>query len=115
MLSPMVIEDWYQEISDWPVKLQADEWFFAKLRECFVSGLSSAEAWSSLTSVGLKILEELDPFIRGELGTLLLTLSRRGETTQLPVPLESKFELIIRSLLDSDPRTGYELRQWFRR
>lgn len=112
----MDISDWLALTQDWETKLQDDEWFFVRLRESYVASRSVHEAWGDLAPVGRRLLTETTPWLKGELGNLMLNLAARSDTTELPADLEGEFPAIIRDLRKAGfERQADDLCRWFRR
>ena len=94
--------------------LEADEWYFARLRESLVNPLSPAEAFALSNDVVALLLQQSDQAACSECGALLLDLARHADTSEIPPALEKEWDPVVLALA-GDSQTLEELRQWYRR
>ena len=107
-----VAAEFEQASTGWMLKLQADEWFFARLRARLVETLAPFEAFDAIVGAAELILRESDSYLRSEEGNLLIDLVRRSETTELPAALAANWDAVRARL----PKVqADELACWYRK
>jgi hypothetical protein len=97
--------------------LNADEWFFASLRENLINRLTPAEAFENIEGVVSLLLRQEVEFLCYETSQLLLSLARRSNTTEIPPCLRRNWYQIMRHLLSfgkSLQGAARELGAWYR-
>ena len=96
----------------WEGKLQADEWFFTRLRERLVNTLTPSQALRDIGGVADLILCETDAYLRSELAFLLIALARRSDSTEMHPALHENWRQVLTRL----PRAAAEeIARWYRR
>jgi hypothetical protein len=96
----------------WQSAVQADEWFFGRLRERLVDTLAPSEAFNGIGGVVELILRESDPFLQSEEGVLLVALVRHSDTTESHPTLEEHWQRVMERL----PKTlTDQLASWYRK
>ena len=101
-------------LGDWQAKLDADEWYFAHLRDELVGQLLPQEAFAQIDDVVPLLIDEAEEFPRLELGTLLLALAQRADTTEMPPSLDRHWGQVV-AALGEDAQLREELCRCYRR
>jgi hypothetical protein len=103
---------------DWRRKLQADEWYFVRVRDRLAETLSSEEAFNAIDEAVNVTLAQDHEFLWTEAMQLMLSLADKSSTTEMPPELSNRWT----ELMASAARFGTyqaaraeELRRWYRR
>ncbi len=96
----------------WAAEVEADEWFFVRLRKRLVDTLAPSEAFEGIGDVAELILRKPDPYLRWDEGALLIDLARHSNTTELHPVLEQHWQRVIAALPE---QLADQLASWYRK
>src|SRR5579862_4901045 len=82
---------------DWRRKLQADEWYFVRVRSRLTESLSSEEAFNAIDEAVLVTLAQDDAFLWTEAMQLMLSLADKSSTTEMPPQLSNHWTELMAS------------------
>ncbi len=81
-------------IINWKSKLQKDEWFFSRVNDLIINGMTSDEAFQFIPQLLDYVLMEKEEFVRTQALLLLLSVIRVSDTTEKPLRIEYKLNLL---------------------
>jgi hypothetical protein len=105
-------------LENWRVKLQEDEWYFAKIKEKITNKLQPQEAYQAISEVVDLTIDQSDGLVCSECFDLLLRLIRIADTTEMPPILISKWKHLVdhaSQFGDYHKRQVKEMERWYSR